>query len=58
MSTVEIVSNMDSIEYLYNVEEYYCTDKMFFVQEKSGSAHYYNLDEISSIHITESEDKE
>ena len=56
MSTVEIVSNMDSIEHLYNVEEYYCTDKMFFVQEKSGSAHYYNLDEISQIHITESED--
>ena len=56
MSTIEIVSNIGSITYLYRVEEYYCADKMFFVQEKSGSAHYYNLDEISQIHITESEE--
>ena len=56
MSTVEIVSTIDSIAHLYDVEEYYCTEKMFYVREKSGSAHYYNLDEISQIHITESEE--
>lgn len=57
MSEISIVSSMDDvIAHLYNVEEYYCTEKMFYVREKSGSAHYYNLDEISSIHITESED--
>lgn len=56
MSEISIVSNKDVIAHLYNVEEYYCTEKMFYVKEKSGSAHYYNLDEIRSIHITESEE--
>ena len=53
MYHVEIVRKDYPSIYLNAIEEYYCTEKMFFAREKSGTAHYYSLDEISMIHIHE-----
>lgn len=35
-----------------DIEEYYCTEKMFFVKTDHMSF-YFSLDEISQIYITE-----
>lgn len=38
------------------VEEYYCTEKMFFARRSDGASTYVNLDEISKIDICKEED--
>lgn len=58
MNTITIYREIDSLE-IHNVDEYYCTNQMFYIHTKSGDAYYYPLDKIDHIHVEEeSEDKE
>lgn len=36
----------------HNVEEYHCTEKMFYIRKKSKEAYYFPIDEILLIHIS------
>jgi hypothetical protein len=41
-----------NITILDNVDEYYCTDKMFYAHENlSNVTHYYSLDSIEEIMV-------
>ena len=43
---------------LHNIEEHYCTDKMFYARDNSGRAHYYLIDLIKEIHVSPENEEE
>lgn len=43
---------------LHNIEEHYCTDKMFYARDNSGCAHYYLIDLIREIHVSPENEEE
>ena len=60
MIRIEIIfkRNIPEVCLIGNFEEYYCTDKMFFIKDKFGNSNYFSLDEIFRIEISKIKQKE
>ena len=63
MTTIKIFRNNKAVEpdimmTINNVDEYYCTEKMFYVRQTSGSALYISLDTIDTISVFSDEEEE
>lgn len=58
MNTVEIIpkDGMGKHAMIYDVEEYYCTEKMFYARQASGIVSYVSLDLIMVIRVTPDEE--
>lgn len=52
MMTIKIFQKDKEIPItIHNVEEHYCTEKMFYVRQESGETFYLSLDMIGFIHV-------
>ena len=60
MIRIEIIfkRNIPEVCFIGNFEEYYCTDKMFFIKDEFGGSNYFSLDEIFRIKIFKTKQKE
>lgn len=53
MANITIIYKYNLERHFHGAEEYYCTEKMFFVKCNDGKSFYISNDEISMVVVEE-----